>query len=382
MTGTRTRTQVEADGGRPAWLADEDRAGPTFERQILIVGETPAGLALGLALRRVGYDPILARGAATDGTAAEPDLRYLPEPVLRILDTLGVGETVRERARMVRLTGGRDTAVREDSPEEARIAVLRSGVLKRVLRDALATGRSGVDRTVASVDTRDGAVEATFDHGVREWFDLAVAAGRGGPAMPEVESPSAVSLTQGVASDPAVAPEGNGTRGRVPGAVHEEIPDPDGGDLVHRVTAADGSVPGAVAEFLDSRGPRTTTFDQVPLGDPGPTAQWGSGPVARCGPGAVPTAPASGCRTALAFGDVRVLAERLARGPRSVPAVVNGYAGRRRTDVAGLWQRAADTGDPLSTDLPDGLAAVAALRGVVSRVASSPAFRAPEAEQE
>jgi 2-polyprenyl-6-methoxyphenol hydroxylase-like FAD-dependent oxidoreductase len=216
-----------------------------------------------------------------------------------------------------------------------------------------------------SIERDDGALRVRFASGVREWFDLVVAAD--GPASVvrtlRDESVDTVDATQ-VEARVATGGDTSGARAAwTDQGLREMLPRPGGGALV-RVTTdrPDRGEPRARVrraldrfEGLDARGQVeavTRTVTQA-SGD----GQWANGRVAYCGPAACPQAPATGLGTTLALADARVLADELLAGS-SVTTAVASYARRRRRHLESLRESASRDFGPGDTPADGDLAAI------------------------
>jgi len=351
---------------KPGWPTDGAPLETTVDRQVLVAGETLSGLALAFLLQRAGYDPILV------GPRDPPrsQLTHLSPPAVRLLDAIGVGDAVLDCGRpvttvSVRRIDGRNhgTSVWQSDPETPAPVAVRTRDLRRVFRDRLSPDVLREGRSVGAISDGEGGLEVAFDDGVREWFDVVVAAGR-------IDPPTRAEWAETTA-DPGADPEltqyetaietARGGSDRIhdvwtADALLQSIPRPDDRSDLLRVTAV-GEVdrsrlrvsekrrrlPFDPAEAMDAVADAPAlTVRQAGTRNEGLLSRWGSGRVLRCGPAALPVAPASGLRSVLGLEDARVLAEELVYGPRSTSDVVDNYARRRRTRVLEIRRRATD----------------------------------------
>jgi len=350
----------------PGWLTDDAPLESTVDRQVLVAGENVPGLALALALQRAGYEPVLA-GPREPSAASR--VTYLPSLSVRLLDAIGVGDAVLDCSRPVtavsvrRIDGpNHGTSLRQSDPDTPAPVVVRTRDLRRVLRGYLSPDVAREGRSIGSISGGTGGLEVTFDDGVREWFDVVVAARRIGPPLRVEESETT--------ADPIVDPELTQYEttietGRDSGRIHDawtadallqSIPQPGERADLFRVTAVGeldrsrlrasekrAQLPFDLAEAMEAvTDAPATAVRQAGTRNERSLSRWGSGRVLRCGPAALPVAPASGLRPVLGLEDAWVLAEELALGPQSVPGVADTYARRRRTRVLEIRRRAAD----------------------------------------
>lgn len=306
------------------------------DRQVLVVGDGVAGLAVTATLHRAGYDPVLLAG----GDRAPPSRLAMLHPVGRtLLDRIARPGTAPLECGTTRSDeADRPVYISADSVDTRLTAVVpddavRADELRRLERDG-------------------EALRVQFESGVREWFDLVVAAG--GPhstvrAIREssVETVDATQIEARVATDENV---GGGTEAWTDDGLVEVLSSRDGDPLVRFTTdcAVDDSSPRRLRRALarvdrldgyDLTDTVTRTVTQVSA-----DGQWADGRVAYCGSAACPQAPATGLRTTLALADARVLADELLGGPSSVETAVGSYARRRDSHVRAM--RASVRSDP------------------------------------
>jgi len=97
----------------PTWVPTDDVIGSTPDRQILVVGDTPTGLALTCLLRAAGYDPVLA-GAADTPTASR--VTFLSPAAMEVLGSLDAGASLLDSGVAV------DTVTVGSVREDGRVA--------------------------------------------------------------------------------------------------------------------------------------------------------------------------------------------------------------------------------------------------------------------
>ena len=176
-----------------AWLPTDCVIGPRADRQVLVVGTTPAGLTLTCLLGAAGYDPVLVSGAGSPVTSR---LTYLSPAALEVLGSLDLGAALHDRGRAiegatVRRTdapgsnGAADVATAgAPDPGRAPPIVVPTPILLRTLRGAVPAAATVQDRAVGSISRDAGGIRVTFDDGVRESFDVVVDVGGGGEPPP------------------------------------------------------------------------------------------------------------------------------------------------------------------------------------------------------
>jgi 2-polyprenyl-6-methoxyphenol hydroxylase-like FAD-dependent oxidoreductase len=332
-------------------LAVDSLMTSTDDRQVLVVGAGVAGLAVTATLRRTDYDPVLL----TEPGPTHASRLAILHPVGRALlddltaDTLRAADT-----DVVRL----DAGAGRDGPGPA--GEYQSVALPT---DALADRLGGVvpeeavrAEGVRTVERERSALRVRFESGVREWFDLVVAADGPGSTVREIRGGSfdaehtvQVEARLDAEAEPAPAPRAVWTdQGFV-----QTVPHPQGGSLV-RLTgpafaADDNSPEDRVHRAVEALG-------RPELGPAGPTAvrrtevaqsppdggHWSDGRVAYCGGAALSQAPATGLGATLALADARVFADELLAGPSAVDDAIAAYGRRRRRHLDRF--REVDTG--------------------------------------
>lgn len=370
FTGAAARpSQPDEQAPTPQWLTGDDPLGRSHGRQVLVVGDRLAGLALTTFLTSGGLDPVLVGSGST-----EPTTRLLWPPTLGLLADVGLADEVAAVAEpatgisVVDATDAADSATRSIEPDATPV-VVRGDYLCDRFRERLPDHAVERDRTVDTVRERDGAAVVEFDDGVREWFDAVVAADAG-----SVDRPRGGSATVSSVLQREVVVDGDGLPERHlrdvwhRHALVQRFPSPRGTGPRLRVTTTE-PVPDAWSTDGDWTGVpgvdpdrgRSTEWRTVPqfldAAAIGP-GWWGGGHVPRCGPAALPVAPASGLRTALAIEDAWTLASVLVDGPCSVTETIDAYASRRSRRLSAVL-------DATEPPRDGGCSKAAALRAVV-----------------
>jgi 2-polyprenyl-6-methoxyphenol hydroxylase-like FAD-dependent oxidoreductase len=338
----------------PAYLHGDDPVGTPPDRQILVVGDAVAGLALAVVLDCAGFDPVLVGDAD-----AAPITRcsWLWPTARRLLAAVDADcdATVP------------DAVVVRDGDDERRIdpvespALVSTADLRQTLRSALTAGTHRPNRSVATVRERADAdaLEITFDNGVRESFDLVVRTARATESGGNARQFEQV-VTPATPLEHSLAVDGSAT-------LTEGLPLPDGRALLRTTTTEHDSTTAVLAHWQEAlpnvlgptdAGATEPTVRQVSVD--GSIAEHGDGRVARCGPAATSLAPATTRRATVAVEDAWVLTDELVGGPPSIPAAVDAYRRRRGRRLDGLF----DAADAATAERPiDGpLATVTGLR--------------------
>jgi 2-polyprenyl-6-methoxyphenol hydroxylase-like FAD-dependent oxidoreductase len=342
---------------------------------VLVVGETVVGLTLTLLLGRAGYDPVLV------GVRDRPwrsRVTYLPPPVRRVFDGIGVGERVRDRSVAVERvavhggdadseTGTVLSAAERTAPAPA---VVRTRALRSVLEQRVSERRRRPERPIESLSQRDGGVTVRFDDGITERFDVVVDTSGSAALRPgDGAAPERVRLAQF-----EVPLDDGASRSRLrdrwhPNAVVQYSPRRGDPGTLLRITApvravpsllsgaepAESSLADALADALG--GPtrwsagadlRAVTQVRLPRG-PIRAAWWGVGAVSFCGRAACPVAPATGLDLALGVEDALAFVRALSERRRAASAAVEAYTTARRRRLTALRQTVATaraTGEP------------------------------------
>ena len=390
----------------PAWVPSEDGFAGATDRQVLVAGDTVAGLTLAHLLEHAGYDPLLAVG---DGVWSPSRLAYLWPPTLRVLAAVDAEGPVLDRARVVDSVSARRTGAGSTGPARfSRVAdgaaappvVVPTSALRRTLRGTLPE-RIRLDRTVETLSRRDDGLTAEFDGGVREWFDAVVDAGAAPPALgPAGTAPRDTDVGATLDQYETVLGGDDPAPNRLrdawwPGLLVQHLPHPgDGGRLLRVTTAGQdpeaalaeagpggpvtggGPDPEAVAAALARAEPAGRRQVRLPPAAASP-ARWGRGRIARCGGAVCPLAPASGFRASVAIEDALAFVSRLARGPRSTAGAVDAYARDRARRVGTIRTRARAALPDHGYPVPDGDRSRLAALGVLRTVALGPFLGGP-----
>lgn len=398
----RGHDATNPDAHAPRWLTADDPIGAPSDRQVLVVGDGPAGMALGRLLARAGIDPVVVGGRdSADGSG----LTLLTPALGRLLGALGIAGQLRDRGDAVervtvdRSDGQADETVLSGDPDRPAPAVVRTHDLRRALGDGLPGGRAGRGRHVEALARRERGVEVTFDDGVREWFDVVVDARAAAHPLgvgDDRDPAASTALAQWEVPAGTGGPDGGRLRALwCPNALAQSIPRPDGSGGLLRITASGpdaaatggaprpddllADLPASLADRIDGDDASVVRQAGGRPADAGP-GRWGDGRVARCGAAAFPVAPASGLGPTLAVADAWVLAEELVRGPASAPAVVAAYARRRSRRTTALFRRidgaTGENGYPVPGGTSRELSIVGRLRGVALAGVCGPAMTA------
>jgi len=361
------------------------------DRQVLVVGDGIAGLAVTATLRRAGYDPVVL----ADRNHTHPSRLAILHPLTRSLldelagETTWTGDLGTSDSGTVRLDRRGDSngdRVGEGRPPVAISAdTLRSRLAVAVPDDAVR------EDGIRDLEREGDALRVRFESGVREWFDLVVAADGPGSGVRAVRDAT-------LHTDHAVQAEARLERGRETPPTRREtwtehglvetVSYPDG-DTHVRLTgstlAADEHPPtdrvcralGTLDRTDETRDESTSEGENEDDGPPDRVGQselvevrqtevaqcrldgghWGNDRVAYCGRAALPQAPATGLATTFALADARVLVDELVAGPSAVADAVEAY-GRRRRRYVDRFQEVVESS---SNDEGDANAALASL---------------------
>ena len=339
----------------PRWLTGDDPLGGPPDRQVLVVGDGPAGLTLTTFLASAGFEPVIV-----GGDDPEPATRHLPPATLDLLADVGVAEGVAAVAEPVRSfsvvdAGDPGTPTTRSTDTDAREpVVVRADRLCDRLRERLPDHTVERDRSVETIREREGAAVVEFHDGVREWFDVVVVtAARTVEGSGATTTPRITERELTVEAD-ELPPHHLRDVWHRNGLV-QRFPSPGEPGARLRVTTteplpeswlADSDWPGVPGVRADTSG--ATEWRAVPqfldataVG----SGWWGSGHVPRCGRAGLPVAAATGLRTALAVEDAWTLASVLVDGPSSVRGAVDAYASRRSRRLSAVLGGVEPRGD-------------------------------------
>lgn len=353
--------QAVVDGEQLSIIPGDDAIGTT-NRQILVVGETTAGLAATHLLRHAGYDPLLVSDPSSQVTR---EVTYLWPPAIELLSALGasdrmldVGSPLDGVAVQARDGHREYTALPGDnSGLETPAALVRTSTLRQALEDALPVDQRRQERTVSDVTRCEGGVAVEFDDGIQEWFDVVLVADSAAtPARcagrTTRESPP---LTQyeTVVDAPSRA-ERTLEEVWFPNALLQRFPCVDDSESLVRLTTPESGLPDCLAghrETLSATGIPAGLEDELRETDPTTVRQarlpttdaqgvrWGRDRVAFCGPAAWPAAPASGFRGSFGIEDALAFVAALTRSTRADGDTVDRYATRRLRRLSDIRRR-------------------------------------------
>lgn len=314
------------------------------DRQVLVIGDTTAGLVLTLLLARAGYDPLLVADVETGVRSRQvllgPAGRAMLAEAGVELDASACDAT--RECGSVRVAGG-DAGPVTHHLDGQGLWVLERATLHERIREELR--RTAVrEYRVRAIETGAETVDVTFENGVREAFDCVV----------ETTAPTVHEQSRGddetgqVSLGQYTAVLEDLPRDRLreywrEDAVVQAVPGPDPGQTLVRVTTTP-TEPSAMstdrfhdvladlewevepADVLDA----STGTSRLVVQATSQGGDWGAGRSASCGAAAFPVAPATGLQATLALGDAWALADELIRGPRPVSDAVASFASNRR----------------------------------------------------
>lgn len=343
----------------PDWVPTDTVITDYPDRQVLVVGDTVAGLTLTLLLRNAGYDPVVVGGT---GRPRPSRVAHLSPPALRTFDALGVGTTVRNQGTTVDSVSvhrsGSPTAEtalsKTAAPDGGLPLVVGTDRLSDALSATIPEGTHRGNRTVETVSRRASGLTVEFADGVREWFDVVVDAGGGGTSLRSGPKsiPAANTLTQYELSlDTATTARQQLRELWCPDAFVQQLPSPNSAGSVLRVTTPGAAVENALDgvdwnSFLPNAGvdvasafasvePTRVHQASLSAADVVPE-RWGTDRLCFSGPAAWPAAPASGFDVTFGIEDAVAFVSELTDATRSATDVVNTYSSRRARRFATL----------------------------------------------
>lgn len=324
------------------------------DRQILIVGAGITGLALATFLVQRGYDPVVL---ADRDPEYQSRIAVLQPPARRILDQAGIpadlsDQSQRTKPLTVRTADGErslDTQAGSDTePLYVSRATLGARLRERV-PDTLVRMHD-----IEDVSEDRGAVQVTFDTGVREWFDLVVGTDGSPGSLPRVQD--SVEDWSWLHQYETVVEDGDSKRSLdywTPKALTQvrTLPDTDGTmarittprDMASSSDTLETGV-GLSAADVESSVLASLLREDVEDMDHTPVPQvdqdgahWGDGRVGYCGPAAFRVTPASGLATSIGLADAWVLASELDTESPSINDVIERYSQRRAQRIEQLF---------------------------------------------
>jgi 2-polyprenyl-6-methoxyphenol hydroxylase-like FAD-dependent oxidoreductase len=346
-----TADQSASDGDPLSAKIPGDDVITEKDRQILVVGDTIAGLTATHLLRHAGYDPLLV---ATSSSVTH-EVTYLWPPAVDVLNSIAASAPILDVASpldgvAVRARDGQReyTALAgESSRTETPATLVRTRTLRRALRAALPAEQRRQERTIGDVARREGGLAVEFGDGIREWFDVVLVTDSTPASIRSGQraTPDCSPLTQyEITTDSTARAERTLDEVWLPNALLQRIPAVgDSGSLV-RLTTPDPGLPDCLAGGLE--GPSVTGIPEgleSELRETEPTTvrqarlpntdalgtRWGTDGVGFCGPAAWPAAPASGFRGSFGIEDALAFVAALTRQTRADGDVVDRYAARR-----------------------------------------------------
>jgi 2-polyprenyl-6-methoxyphenol hydroxylase-like FAD-dependent oxidoreductase len=362
------------------------------DRQVLVVGDGVAGLAVTATLRRAGYDPVVLGDGNRTSTSRVAVLHPLARTIFDDLtgEQTWTGDPGTSDSGTVRLDRRADSNGNGTGRRRPPVAIATDAVRSRL---AVTVPDSAIrEDGVRDLHREGDALRVRFESGVREWFDLVVAADGPGSTVRAVRDAT-------LHTDHAVQAEARLDGGRETPPTRREtwtehglvetVSYPDGDThvrLTSSTLAADEHPPtdrvcralGTLGRTDETPDASTSEGENEDHGPPGRVGQfelvdvretevaqcrldgghWGDGRVAYCGGAALPQVPATGLATTFALADGRVLVDELVAGPSAVADAVEAY-GRRRRRYADRFR---ETTESSSGDEGDANTALASLR--------------------
>jgi 2-polyprenyl-6-methoxyphenol hydroxylase-like FAD-dependent oxidoreductase len=329
--------------------------------RVVIIGGGIGGLAAALALRREGFEPLVyERAPALLEVGAA--IAVWPN-AFRVLEHLGLGETVLARAGRIRSVRWLGREGREynhfDFPRASAPAVaLHRADLQGALLRSLPAGSVHLGKTFAGFDDEGGEVRARFDDATEVACDVLVGAdglhsrvrgqllGDGGPVyrgytvwrgVARVEH---AALASGTASEIygegrrfGIGPVGLGRTGWWATANEPSETAESAAEHAPKLLRLFGDWCAPVRELIEAT-PSETILRNAAYDRP-TAARWGAGRVTMLGDAAHPMTPNLGQGGCVAVEDAAVLARCLAKY-RDVRTALLTYESRRRSRAAAV----------------------------------------------
>lgn len=147
------------------------------QREILIADTDLSALVTAGLLDRAGFDPLVA---SSPRDHSPPRVIVIWEPGLRVLEELGLRQSVEQRGKVVAELdrGGSKKSWEAKASTEIALVAIRREQLLALLEQAVCTRVRETDRVVTGLESAATRVQATFDRGPTESFDVAVTADR------------------------------------------------------------------------------------------------------------------------------------------------------------------------------------------------------------
>ena len=331
------------DGGREH---STERTSRDIDRQVLVAGDTLAGVVTAGFLDHAGLDPVLAPSASE---SAGPAVAVIWQPGLRLLERLGLRRPVVGRGRQL-ATLARPTAERSwhaDHDGRPALVAIDCSALRELLAGHVLERVRTASGAVTAVESTPAGVEATFESGVTEPFDAAVAADRSCLGT-DSHRPGDGLHTWAFAWPDEGAPPDSPTGAWAASDAAFTVTATDG-TYVQLVTAAEmpsGAAvsPDGIADRFGHLFPDTDpfggldregfTYRRVPTVAPISLAR---GHVARIGTAARVVLPGGHIGPAIDIETAWILADALTYGPSAVEDALAEYEHRYRQRTARLW---------------------------------------------
>lgn len=147
------------------------------DKGVLIIDTGLSALVTAGVLNRAGFDPLIA---PPPSDRSPPRVTVIWEPGLRILDQLGLRQSVERKGTLVTELDriGSEKSWETGTSTEVVLVAIRREQLRALLEQAVCTRIQLSDRVVTALESGSSGVQATFDHETTESFDIAVTADR------------------------------------------------------------------------------------------------------------------------------------------------------------------------------------------------------------